>query len=152
MRLTFLIFLLSINLNIFAGECEILSVTRDFEYNDIFKFKEHLIDRSSTNKFDFGDTITDDKARPEFFIVKFKVPKKYIGQVVSVIFNYKTSDTSSFQTIQKEVVINSIKNKAKLQFSGSQNAASGRVELWDIKIIQDKNILAEKKSPENKWR
>lgn len=146
-----IIFFFFISLNLYS--VDILSVTRDFIYPNIFLHKEELIGKSSVNKFSFGYEDADNKELPEFFLIEFKIPKNLIGSNIRVTFEYKQQNSKELKSVTKEILLKKQKNNVQFIFSGDSNKKDGRVELWTVKI-KDNNgsFLAERKSVENRWR
>ena len=121
---------------------EITTVSRDFYYPNIFTFKRHIIGPSRNNKFGFEEEKAGNQ-RPDFFLISIKTGKEERGQEIRVRFEYKGDDTRAVMVKEKTLTISKNRHHVPFVFSEADLKRSGRVELWNVKVLLGTQVLAE---------
>lgn len=145
MRFYFLIVMLTITMNAYSA-VNIVSVTRDLDYPDIFSYKEKVIGEPQINKFAFPGKFDPDTVQPEFFWIKIKSDKSERNRKVKVVFTYKSRLSQKLETQIKDITLTKSTNRIRFWWSAEDCVNKGRVEVWDIKVLDGSEILAEKYS------
>ncbi|MBN2145153.1 MAG: hypothetical protein JW774_11065 [Candidatus Aureabacteria bacterium] len=128
---------------------EITSVTRDFEYRNIFTYKHDLIGDAQANKFGFEG---HDNIKPEYFVVKIKSFPSEEGESVTVVFQYKTRLSRELKEIRQKLTLNRSREKVYFRFSSAQNEREGCVEIWRACVYKENKLLSEYQSSAFQWR
>ena len=144
MRFYLFIIMLVITMNAYSA-VNIVSVTRDLDYPDIFTYKEKVIGEPKVNKFDFPGKFDPDTVQPEFFWVKIKSDRGEKNRKVKVVFTCKSRLSQKLETRIKDVTL-AKSNRIRFWWSAEDCAKKGRVEVWEIKVLDGKETLAEKHS------
>ena len=144
MRSCLFIVMLIFTLNVYSA-VNIVSVTRDLDYLDIFSYKEKVIGKPKVNKFDFPGKFDPDSVQPEYFWVKIKSDKSEKNRKVKVVFTYKSRLSQKSETQVEEIVL-ARSNRIRFWWSEQECKKKGRVEVWDIKVLDGDETLAETRS------
>ncbi len=144
MRVYLFIVMLTFTFNVYSA-VNIVSVTRDLDYPDIFTYKENVIGEPRVNKFDFPGKFDSDTVQPEFFWIKIKSDKPDKNRKVKVVFTYKSKLSKTPETQIKNLTLTR-SNRIRFWWSAEDCAKKGRVEVWEVKVLDGNEILAEKHS------
>ena len=144
MRVYLFVVMLMFTINAYSA-VNIVSVTRDLDYPDIFTYKEKVIGEPRVNKFDFPGKFDSDTVQPEFFWVKIKSDKAEKNRKVKVVFTYKSKLSKTPETQIKNLTLTR-SNRIRFWWSAEDCAKKGRVEVWEVKVLDGNEILAEKHS------
>mgnify|MGYP001026381136 CR=1 FL=1 len=142
MRFYVCLVLLLTTLNAYSA-VHISSVTRDLDYPDIFSYKEKVIGKPKVNKFDFPDKFDPEKLQPEYFWVKIRSDKSERNRNVKVMFTYKSRLSQKVETKIQNITLEKSIERVRFWWSASECESKGRVEIWDIKVLDGKEVLAE---------
>ena len=144
MRVYLFVVMLMFTINAYSA-VNIVSVTRDLDYPDIFTYKEKVIGEPRVNKFDFPGKFDSDIVQPEFFWIKIKSDKPDKNRKVKVVFTYKSKLSKTPETQIKNLTLTR-SNRIRFWWSAEDCAKKGRVEVWEVKVLDGNEILAEKHS------
>ena len=81
---------------------------------------------------------------PEFFLITLKFNPEELNRIMTVVFQYKGSNSKNFKKKIIKIRPKKTKHKVKFIFSKSEFQSNGRIELWNVQIKRQSTILAEK--------
>ncbi len=131
---------LTLFLSTSLSAAEIGTVLRDFEYQNIFMHKTHLIGKPKANVFTFEEDVD---TKPEYFRVIVKASKEELGQTIEVVFRYKPHHSSNFKERREKLLLSRRTESVKFSF---KDPTEGQIEQWTALILKEDQIVAEQNS------
>jgi hypothetical protein len=132
---------LALFLSFSLSAVEVKTVVRDFEYQNIFAYKTHLMGKAKANIFPFEGDV---EKKPEYFRVTIKTPEEELGQTVAVIFQYKQQGMNDLKERREKLSLSRKTMSVKFLFPPEDE-----VEQWAVFLVKEGKIVAEKKSHGN---